>query len=50
MEEIIEGLSGNPIGQSVFLTVGGLAGVFVVLFAFFFLIKLLMKVMPKGKE
>jgi hypothetical protein len=50
METIIESIRDYPFGQSLFLTVMSLIGVFGVLIAFFLLIKLLMKVMPEKKE
>jgi hypothetical protein len=50
MESLIQAVSGNSLGQSVFLTIASLAGVFAVMIAFFLIIKLLMRVMPKGKE
>jgi len=51
MNGFIEQLKNGPIiGQAVFVMVVGLVGVFVVLTAFYLIIKLLMKVMKTKKK
>jgi hypothetical protein len=52
MDAFIEQIKNGPItGQALFVMATGLLGVFIVLTAFYLIIKLLMRVMkPKKKE
>jgi Na+-transporting methylmalonyl-CoA/oxaloacetate decarboxylase gamma subunit len=51
MAELIQNLmNGTKMQHGIFVTIFGMAGVFVVLIIFFFLIRLLTKIFPYKQE